>query len=85
MDDIQLFTFAMDSDVRKLVAVRRTGRQLAVDVRYSGDVVYDEETTRVRNAIDPQLRTDELGVIVEWKQPIISGWDWLTYSRKRRF
>lgn len=85
MEAHQIFTFAMDSDMQKLVAVRQDGRNIEVNVRYAGDVVFDEAMTRIRNAIDPQMRTDEHGVIIEWKQPMIRGWDWLTYSRRRRF
>lgn len=85
MEAHQVFTFAMDSDLQKLVAVRRDGRNLEVEVRYAGDTVFDEITAKITNALDVELRTDELGVIIEWKQPMVPGWDWLTYSRRRRF
>lgn len=81
----QIFTFAMDSDMQKLVAVRQDGRTIEVNVRYAGDAVFDETTALISNAIDPELRTDEIGLVIEWKQPLIPGWDWLTFSRKHRF
>lgn len=85
MDAHQVFSFAVDTNTQKLVAVRQQGRSIEVNVRLAADVVLDNTTTEIRNAIDPHLRTDEHGLIIEWKQPMIPGWDWLTYSRKRRF
>lgn len=85
MDDHQLFEFQVDDDCQKLVSVLRFDRSVDVTVAYSTIVLVEESRTAIRNALDLQMRTDDLGLIVEWKQPFIPGWDWLTYSRKRRF
>lgn len=85
MSDRQTFTFNIDAEAQKLVSIQQSERTIEVTVRIASDVVYDDSTTEIRNAIDPQMRTDEHGLIVEWKQPMIPGWDWLTFSRRQRF
>lgn len=83
--EAQVFTFAVDTDTQKLVAVQQRGRSIDITVRYATDVVLDETRTRIRNAIEPQFRTDDLGLVVEWRQPIIPWAAWPTLVRRRRF
>lgn len=85
MDGHQIFQFQVDDDCQKLVSVLRFDRSIDVTVAYAADVLLDESRSAIRNAIDPGLRTDEHGLIIEWKQQMIPGWDWLTCSRRRRF
>jgi hypothetical protein len=82
----KVYEFQVDSDCTKEVTVpQATGRDLDVKVRYLADGVINEFRAPIRNAIDLQVRRDEFGLVVDWKQPFIVGWDWLTYSRRRRF
>lgn len=85
MEAHQVFVFRVDTDAQKLVSVLQQGLTIEVNVRLAKDVVVDEETTEIRNAIDAQLVPDEHGLVIEWRQPMIPGWDWLTFSRQRRF
>lgn len=84
-DEHQQFEFQVDTDTQKLISVLSFGRNMDVTVAYTADVLIEQSRTPIRNAIDVKMRTDEHGLIVEWKQPMVPGWDWLTYSRKRRF
>lgn len=81
----QSFSFSIGAEAQKLVSVQQTGRTIQINVRLASDVVYDEATTEIRNAIDPKLRTEDRELIIERKQPLIPGWDLLTFSRHRRF
>lgn len=83
--EAQVFTFPVDTDTSKLVAVQQRGRSIDVTVRYATDVVLDEKRTRIRNAIGLQLRTDDRGLTIEWKAPLIPCVDWLSATRRRRF
>lgn len=85
MDEHRFYEFRVDADTLKWVRVAPRDRGFEITVRYTADVVLDEQSDVIPVAIDPQMRTDEHGLIIEWKQPMIPGWDWLTYSRKRRF
>jgi hypothetical protein len=85
MGNHQLFEFTLDVDLRKRVSVLRFGRSVHVTVAFTTDVLLDEMRAHIRNAIDPEMRTDELGLIIAWKQPIVPGWDWLMFSRQKRF
>ena len=50
----QVFTFAIDANYHKLVAVRQNDRTAEVNVRLARDVVIDDQIAEIRNAIDPR-------------------------------
>lgn len=85
MDSHLDFQFQVDSDVQKHVTVEQTGRQLDVTVRFSNDVVLDTTAAHIEDVVDWKIRTDEQGLTIEWKTPVIAGLDWLTSAKQRRF
>jgi hypothetical protein len=87
MDDVhQAYQFPVDENRFKLVDVLwRNNRCLDVRVRVAAEVVLSDRTTSISNAIDLKMRKNDRGLVFEWKQPLILGWDWLTFSRPRSF
>lgn len=83
--EAEVFTFAVDTDTHKLVAVQQRGRSIDITVRYEADVVLDETRTRIRNAVEPRFQTDKVGLVIEWRQTIIPWVGWPTMVRRRRF
>lgn len=79
------FTFDVDTDTVKLVGVEQRGRRIDISVRYAADVVLDEASYRIGNAIGARFEADEVGLLVTWRQPVVPGLDWLTVERTRRF
>ncbi len=67
------------------MTVEQVGRGLDVTVRFSSDIAHEGITTHLDGVIDPELRTDEHGVVIAWKSPLVRGVDWLRRPKKRRF
>ena len=79
------FQFKVDDDLQKLVTVQQIGRHLDVTVRFASDVVLSTTTDHIDNVLEPQMRADDHGLTIEWKAPVVRGFDWLTSAKRRRF
>ena len=75
----------MDRDLVKLVTLRSSRGALTISVRYASDVVLEEERHVIRPAADPTITADGMGLVVNWRAPLVEWLSWPLISRTRRF
>jgi len=79
----QSFVFELDNGRVKLVTLRPRPDGLAIAVRYATGL--DGTRTLVPTESLLSIVADAYGLVIEWREPLLPWFRWLTGTKRRRF